>query len=107
MEHVDVHTAHAAGEDAVLVDVREQDEWAAGRAPGATHVPLSAFGAATWDPEVRYLFVCRSGARSGQAAMALSRAGYRAANVEGGMLAWAAADLPMEADDGEPHVLSH
>lgn len=108
VKHVDVREAQAqAGSEAVLVDVREQDEWDAGHAPGATHIPLSQFGAATWDPSATYLMICRSGARSGQAATALARAGYDAANVEGGMLAWRAADLPMEASTGTPHVLSH
>jgi rhodanese-related sulfurtransferase len=48
----------------------------------------------------RVLAICRSGARSRAVAEALISAGYDAYNVAGGMRAWAAADLPVEAAGG-------
>ena len=93
----------AVGDD-VLLDVRQQDEWDAGHAPGAVHVPLSAFVERL--PEVpadRPLsVVCRSGHRSASATAFLVAQGRAARNVEGGMLAWAALGLPVEAPGARP-----
>jgi rhodanese-related sulfurtransferase len=94
-------------EDAWLLDVREDDEWAAGHAPGARHIPLGELGARAAEvPQDELIYVvCRSGHRSGQAAQALAGAGWRAVNVAGGMQQWAAAGLPMVTDSGaEPYV---
>ena len=49
---------------AVLVDVREPDEWGAGHAPGAIHHPLRGLAAARLPGGVTLLVVCRSGVRS-------------------------------------------
>ena len=94
---------HAAVEpwsigDRVLVDVREDDEWAAGRAPGALHVPMSALPARLADlPADRPLaVVCRVGARSAQVVAWLRHQGYDAVNVEGGLLAWEHCGLPLD-----------
>ncbi|MFG3283369.1 rhodanese-like domain-containing protein [Streptomyces sp. NPDC048111] len=90
--------------DAVLLDVREQVEWRAGHAPGAVHVPLSRLVAGTALPaaaEGRPLVViCRSGHRSQQAAKLLTERGLDAADVKGGMNAWASAGLPVVDDRG-------
>ena len=99
---VDVQTAdHEAGDGAVLLDVREQQEWDAGHAPQALHVPLSSLEAAALPPGP-VLAICRSGNRSGVAAQQLADAGVDVRNVAGGMLAWAEAGLPM-ATSG-PHA---
>lgn len=85
---------------AVLIDVREADEFQAVSAPGAILIALSkiqreglnAFSAAGVDPQTEgLLIICRSGGRS---AMACEFLGKNAINVEGGMLAWQAAGLP-------------
>lgn len=91
----------AAG--AVLMDVREVDEWAAGHAPGAVHVPLGVLSreVSRFQRE-NVLAVCRSGARSARATKVLRDAGVDAANVAGGMSAWASAGLPVVRDDGSP-----
>jgi rhodanese-related sulfurtransferase len=91
--------------EAVLLDVREQDEWHAGHAPQALHIPMSELGERFGElPSDRPLLaVCRSGNRSGQVAGALRRAGYRVDNVAGGMQAWKDAGLPLEPNDG--HVV--
>lgn len=93
-------------EGALLLDVREPDEWAAGRAPGAVHVPMGEIEARRGElpTDRRIVAVCRSGARSGRVAEFLRRSGLDAANLEGGMQAWEAAGLPMEADAGDPRV---
>lgn len=90
-----------------LLDVREQDEWRAGHAPSATHIPLGELGARADEvPRDETVYViCRSGARSARAALALCGAGWDAVNVAGGMQEWAAAGLPMAADTGaDPYV---
>lgn len=102
---LDVAALQARG--AVLVDVREDDEWIAGHAPDAVHVPLGGVGEAVsrfMGREV--LMVCRSGARSGRAAETLGAAGVDVRNVSGGMSAWASAGLPVVRDDGSPGRVS-
>ena len=85
-----------------LLDVREADEWAAGYAPGARHIPLGQLGARSAEiPRDETVYViCRSGARSARAAQALGAAGWEAVNVAGGMQDWAAAGRPMATDSG-------
>lgn len=88
---------------AFLLDVREDDEWQAGHAPQATHLPLGRLeaehGSLPKDTEI--VVICRSGARSESAAAALLGAGYDAVNLAGGMRAWAAAGRPVATDQGE------
>jgi rhodanese-related sulfurtransferase len=93
--------------DAVLLDVRELDEWTAGHAPGARHVPLGEIGARTQEipREVDLYVICRSGNRSGRAAQALAGAGWIALNVADGMQGWQAAGRPVVTDSGAaPYV---
>jgi rhodanese-related sulfurtransferase len=92
---------------AYLLDVREDDEWAAGHAPGALHVPLGELGERFGElPRDREVYViCRIGQRSAYAARALDGAGLNAINVADGMTGWAAAGRPMISEDGaEPYV---
>jgi len=92
---------------AVLVDVREDDEWAAGRAPGALHIPLAQVGGAGADFAGRdVLVICRSGGRSTQAAQILTASGVTVRNVVGGMTSWASAGLPVVRDDGSPGAIA-
>jgi rhodanese-related sulfurtransferase len=93
--------------NAVLVDVREPDEFAAGHVDGAVHVPLSEVPQRVGElPDAEPLYVmCRSGNRSGRAAAWLNAQGIESVNVAGGMLAWAAAGKPMTSADGAPRVL--
>lgn len=69
----------------MLLDVRERKEWAAGHAPGATHIPLGELPARLGAlPQSRpILAICRSGARSEKAAELLVAAGRDARSVEG------------------------
>jgi rhodanese-related sulfurtransferase len=93
-------------DDDHLLDVREDDEWAEGRAPGAVHVPLMEVPARVGElpADRRIAVVCRVGGRSAQATAFLSAHGFDAVNVEGGMLAWQAAGRPLVAD-GDPPVV--
>lgn len=86
----------------VLIDVREPEEWDAGHAPAATHVPLSVITPEAVPSDVAVLCICRSGGRSARAAAMLRAAGIDAINVAGGMNAWAAAGLPVVQPDGTP-----
>jgi rhodanese-related sulfurtransferase len=100
-------TAASVPDGAWLLDVREDDEWAAGHAPGATHIPLGDLGTrATEVPRDTTIYViCRSGGRSARATLALVGSGWDAVNVAGGMQDWAAASRPMITDSGsEPYV---
>jgi rhodanese-related sulfurtransferase len=92
---------------AFLLDVREDDEWAAGHAPEAVHVRLGDLGARADElPHDREVYViCRSGSRSAYATQALLGGGLQAVNVADGMTGWAVAGRPMISEDGgEPHV---
>lgn len=103
--------AHEVPDGAVLLDVREADEWAAGHIAGAVHVPMNAVPsrlAHTPDAlpaDGPIVVVCKVGARSAQVTAWLRSQGYHALNLDGGMLAWARAGRPMEADgDATPRV---
>ena len=81
----------------VLVDVREPAEIAQAAVPGVRHIPLGSltarFGELPADHTIG--FICRSGNRSGTATRAALRAGLDAVNVDGGVLAWGRAGLPL------------
>jgi rhodanese-related sulfurtransferase len=88
-----------------LVDVRELDEFAAGHAPGALHLPLvDLVAGAALPPGIGgrpVLVICRSGNRSQRAAQLFAERGIQALNVTGGLTAWAQAGLPVTTPDGE------
>jgi rhodanese-related sulfurtransferase len=90
--------------DAVLVDVREDEEWAAGHAPDARHLPMSGLGGRLAEvPGADPLYViCRSGARSARVVAFLNEQGHASVNVAGGMQSWAAHGRPMVAEHGGP-----
>jgi rhodanese-related sulfurtransferase len=95
-------SAASVPDGAWLLDVREHDEWAAGYAPGARHIPLGELGARSGEiPLDQTVYViCRSGVRSARAAQDLVAAGWSAVNVAGGMRDWAASGRPMATDSG-------
>ncbi len=80
-----------AGEKLALIDVREEDEVAAGMIPGALHIPMGDIPARLEEisrtDEV--ILICRSGARSGRVQEYLEAQGYAGLkNMVGGMLQW-------------------
>jgi rhodanese-related sulfurtransferase len=90
------------GDDAVLLDVREDDEWQRGHAPGAQHIPLGDVPARIGeiDTDKQLYVICHAGGRSLRVSQYLQRNGYEPINVDGGMLAWAQAGRPVVTDSG-------
>ena len=101
----DVEREMAAG--AVVVDLRESEELAGGRIPGAVHVPrgmlefradpTSPYHDAALDPSARVILHCAAGGRSALAAATLKEMGYEnVAHLDGGFGAWQGAGKPVE-----------
>jgi len=94
--------------DAYLLDVREPDEWQAGRIAQAHHLPMMEIPArlAEIPRDGDVVVVCRSGGRSGQVVAYLGQQGWdNVFNLVGGMQSWAATGLPMVADDDRPAIV--
>jgi len=81
----------------VLIDVREPDEHAAARIPGAVLCPLSSFDPDNLptDPAKALIVSCAAGGRSMRAAERCAEAGMRVMNLTGGLAAWRQAGLPV------------
>ncbi|HEX2772693.1 MAG TPA: rhodanese-like domain-containing protein [Micromonosporaceae bacterium] len=97
--------ATEVSDDAYLLDVREPDEYAAGHAPGARHVPMMEIPARLADvpTDGDVVVVCRSGGRSGQVVSYLQANGWdNVRNLAGGMQDWARAGRPVIGEDGQP-----
>jgi rhodanese-related sulfurtransferase len=105
VEADEAHSLSAAG--ALLLVVREPEEWEAGRAPGARWVRLGELAGRVEElpRDQRIVAVCRSGARSGRATEFLGAQGFDVVNLAGGMKAWAAAGHPVVAEDGGPGAI--
>jgi len=88
-------------DEAVIVDVREPQEWDEAHIPGAIFLPLSQFKVEQIpDPGKKHLvFHCRSGRRCGMAAEIAVKGGYKGVikRMEGGFLAWSAAGYDSES----------
>jgi len=84
---------------ALILDVREPDEWAAGHIPGATLIPLGELAGRLGElpRDESIVVVCRSGNRSAQGRDLLLGAGFPAVtSLDGGMTDWASAGMPTE-----------
>jgi rhodanese-related sulfurtransferase len=97
----DVKVRQAAGEKFVLVDVREESEYAAGHAAGAVHLGKGVIERdiekAVPDPATPLVLYCGGGFRSALAADALQKMGYtNVVSMDGGWGAWVRAGLPTE-----------
>ena len=100
---VDAHAADGlVRTGATLLDVRSTAEWRAGHAPKALHVPLDELESRLDKlPRDRTVVaVCRAGGRSARATALLTRNGFDAKNLSGGMRAWASAGLAVKTDNG-------
>ncbi|HYA44452.1 MAG TPA: MBL fold metallo-hydrolase, partial [Acidimicrobiales bacterium] len=104
-----VEVTPAAADDlitagAVVIDVREQEEWSAGHLPYAHLMPMNQVEARV--DEIRTerpaVIVCRSGGRSNAITQLLNSRGINAVNLAGGMRAWEQAGLPVVTDSGDP-----
>jgi len=113
MDEVEVAQAQIADvpsvfdESVILLDVREDDEWQRGHAPGAQHIPMGQVPSRITeiDADATLYVVCHLGGRSQRVAQYLARNGYTPVNVSGGMQAWAAAGRPVVTDDGGTGVI--
>jgi rhodanese-related sulfurtransferase len=78
------------GEKLNLIDVREDEEVAAGMIPGAKHIPMGEIPEKldTFHKDEEYIFICRSGRRSEMVCAYLQDLGYKVRNMIGGMLEW-------------------
>ena len=88
-------------QDALVLDVREDKEFAAGHIPKARHIPLSALPQRMKELEKfknkPIVVNCRSGQRSARACGILKKQGFEnVVNLGGGIMAWESANLPME-----------
>lgn len=88
-------------EKAVVVDVCEANEFAAGHVTGAKNIPLGELEAklanSVKNKTLPLILVCQSGARSGRALAIAKKLGYeQAQSLGGGLAAWRAANLPVE-----------
>jgi rhodanese-related sulfurtransferase len=107
LSNVTVHDAQLILEGgALLLDVRQHDEFTLGHAPGALHIPLAELPDHLdhLDKNRRIVCTCRSGGRSTRASEFLLGHGFDVVNLEGGMLAWAGEDQPLESENGEPVI---
>lgn len=88
---------------AVLVDIRERDEHARERIPGARNLPVGSLTDVPTGGAKTVVFHCRSGARTAANAQRLaSAAGCEAYVLEGGIDAWKKAGLPVAVDSRQP-----
>jgi rhodanese-related sulfurtransferase len=97
----DVKRRQDAGEKFVLVDVREDNEWAAGHLPGAMHLGKGVIERdiekAVPDPAAKLILYCGGGFRSALAADNLQKMGYtNVESMDGGWKGWIGAGLPTE-----------
>ena len=87
--------------ETVLLDVREDDEWADGHVESAIHIPMGQLPAAVaagldWlTPDTPVMVMCAVGGRSARVTAWLNQQGYQARNVEGGIIAWIEAGRPI------------
>ena len=101
---MDTRTVQTSRQDIQVLDVREDDEWTAGRIEGAVHIPLGELGSrvSELDRNRPVVTVCRSGGRAGKAAELLNATGLTAEVMDGGMTKWAKDGLPFSTPDGRP-----
>ena len=86
------------------IDVRELDEWNGGHFDLFTLNSLSTFDLTSIPTDKPVIFICRSGKRSAQACENSKPLGIQVLNMEGGMLAWQEAGLPMSSINGTPKI---
>lgn len=93
--------ATAIAEGAWVLDVRENDEFAAGHVPAAHHLPLGAVAenVSTLPTDEQIWVICKSGGRSMKVATYLEAQGFPVVSVAGGTDGWAASgrELSFEA----------
>lgn len=92
---------------AVLLDIREVNEWVAGHASAAVHIPMGAVDSTElpFGESDKVVVMCRSGRRSIPVTEYLQAKGYDAVNYEGGMQAWVQLGGDIVDADGNPGIV--
>jgi rhodanese-related sulfurtransferase len=101
-------TVTSVPDGALLLDVREADEWDAGHAPDAVHIPMNDVPSRLSElPTDRQIVaICRLGGRSAKVTEFLRAQGLDVHNYDGGMQAWAAAGGALTSSNGnQPAVI--
>jgi len=85
----------------LVIDVRQPDEYRSGHIAGAKLIPLDTLSRRIKElPQNREIVcVCASGNRSNSATRILVKAGFKAVNMQGGMLSWRRAGFPVRKGD--------
>ncbi|KUP05548.1 sulfurtransferase [Bacillus coahuilensis p1.1.43] len=85
-----------SGEELYLVDVRENEEVTEGMIKEAKHIPMGDIPASLdqFDKNKEYIFICRSGNRSGNVCYFMADQGFKVVNMSGGMLEWTGDTTP-------------
>ena len=101
----DIRCSRESGEDFVLVDTREDSEWAAGHASGSIHLGKGILERdiekTVPDTSMKLVLYCGGGFRSALSADALQAMGYtNVYSLAGGWRAWNQAHMPVESIDG-------
>ena len=101
MAEVPSVTVAEIADGAIIVDVREDDEWLAGRIEGSLHVPMNSvpqqlqYRPELFSSEQPLVIVCAVGGRSAHVTAWLLANGVDAVNLEGGIGAWMSAGRPI------------
>lgn len=107
VNETDIHAVHQAFEsnssDFVLIDVREESEWAAGHLPNAIHLGKGIIERDVEghfpNPETKLILYCGGGFRSVLAAEQLQRMGYtNVISMDGGFRAWKDAGFEVQVN---------
>ena len=100
MREIDVtELHHLLAEGVALIDVREPQEYAQARVPGAVLIPMGQLSSRTAElPQGEPIYlICRSGNRSGVIGEVLETRGLEAVNIVGGTIAWVQAGYPYDS----------
>lgn len=80
------------GDDMLLIDVREKEEFEKGAIPGSENIPMEFTASEILKRNVpkdkKIILICRTGNRSGFVTAQLKSSGYNAENLEGGIMGW-------------------
>ena len=95
MKNEEARVKLASG-DAILVDVRREEEWAEGHVPGSISLPDGEGELPDLDGEKTLLVIDSDGGRAAELTERLGGEGREAEPIDGGMKAWIGDDLPLQ-----------
>ncbi len=98
LKQIDIDQLAERRTGGTVLDVREPQEYASGRVPGAMHIPMGQLASRLHelDRDAPVFVVCASGNRSKSMAQLLAAQDFDAATVRGGTNAWIASGRPVE-----------